>query len=190
MKHGKYCYPNVKQIHFFHQLSIGFLCKYSRLETIDRHIVFSFYCQTCLLGHKKGLYNINLNRSSISVSDCCLTPRKQSFNHFMLRTSYISMIAVAKGFEARSGQTKDYKIGICCFSTKHAVLRNIKSKDWLARNQDNIPESSTKLLVQYKADTIVNSYRMKFVLAIIQLKNCSFGVKQQSLALMKHNLLY
>ena len=26
-------------------------------------------------------------------------------------------------FDPRSGQTKDYKIGICCFSTKHAVLR-------------------------------------------------------------------
>jgi hypothetical protein len=36
------------------------------------------------------------------------------------------------------GQTKDYKIGICCFSTRHAALRR-KSKDWLARNQDNVP---------------------------------------------------
>ena len=32
---------------------------------------------------------------------------------------------------------KDYKIGICCFSTKHAPLKN-KSKDWLAWNQDNV----------------------------------------------------
>jgi hypothetical protein len=37
----------------------------------------------------------------------------------------------------RSGKTKDYKIGICCFSAKHAALRR-KSKDWLARNQDNV----------------------------------------------------
>jgi hypothetical protein len=35
------------------------------------------------------------------------------------------------------GQTKDYKIGICCFSTKQAALRR-KSKDWLAWNQDNV----------------------------------------------------
>ena len=27
------------------------------------------------------------------------------------------------GFETRSGQTKDYEIGICCFSAKHAALR-------------------------------------------------------------------
>jgi hypothetical protein len=41
--------------------------------------------------------------------------------------------------ERRSGQTKDYKIGICCFSAKHAALRR-KSKDGLARNQNNVSE--------------------------------------------------
>ena len=46
---------------------------------------------------------------------------------------------VDHGFEPRSGQTKDYKIGICCFSTKHTALRR-KSKDWLTRNQDNVSE--------------------------------------------------
>ena len=30
---------------------------------------------------------------------------------------------VDRGFEPRSGQTKDYKIGFCCFSAKHAALR-------------------------------------------------------------------
>jgi hypothetical protein len=48
---------------------------------------------------------------------------------------------VDRGFEPRSGQAKDYKIGICCFSTKHAALRR-KSKDWLSRNQDNVSEWS------------------------------------------------
>jgi hypothetical protein len=38
-----------------------------------------------------------------------------------------------------SGQTKDYKTGICCFCAKHAALRR-KSKDWLARNKDNVSE--------------------------------------------------
>jgi hypothetical protein len=27
------------------------------------------------------------------------------------------------GFKPRSGQTKDYKIGICCFSAKHAAFK-------------------------------------------------------------------
>ena len=36
-------------------------------------------------------------------------------------------------------QTKDYKIGICCFSAKHGALRR-KSKDWLTWNQDKVFE--------------------------------------------------
>jgi hypothetical protein len=45
--------------------------------------------------------------------------------------SVLASSAVDRRFEPRSGQTKDYKIGICCFSTKHTSLRR-KSKDWLA----------------------------------------------------------
>ena len=45
--------------------------------------------------------------------------------------------AVDRGFELRSGQTKDYEIDICCFSTKHASLRR-KNIDWWAWNQDNV----------------------------------------------------
>ena len=83
--------------------------------------------------------------------------------------------AVDRGFESRSGQTKDYKIGICCFSAKHAALRR-KSKDWLAQNQNNVSEWSDmstlgllfqcaastiniqlSMLVQYKVDIIITS---------------------------------
>jgi hypothetical protein len=52
----------------------------------------------------------------------------------------VSMLAwsvVDRGFKPRSGQTKDYEIGIYCFSPKHAALRR-KSKNWLARNQNNV----------------------------------------------------
>jgi hypothetical protein len=31
--------------------------------------------------------------------------------------------AVDRGFESQSGQTKDYEIGICCFSAKHAEFK-------------------------------------------------------------------
>jgi hypothetical protein len=55
--------------------------------------------------------------------------------------SVLASSAVDRGSEPRSGQTKDYKIGICCSSTKHATLRR-KSKDWLARNQNNMSEWS------------------------------------------------
>jgi hypothetical protein len=53
---------------------------------------------------------------------------------------FVSVFAsstVDRGFEPRSSQTKDYKIGICFFSAKHASLRG-KSKDWLALNQNNV----------------------------------------------------
>ena len=53
--------------------------------------------------------------------------------------SVLASSAVDRGFGPQSGQTKDYKISICCFSAKHAALRR-KSKDWLARNQDNVSE--------------------------------------------------
>jgi hypothetical protein len=55
--------------------------------------------------------------------------------------SVLALSAVDHGFEPRSGQTKDFRIGICCFSTKHAALRR-KSKDWLVRNQNNVSEWS------------------------------------------------
>jgi hypothetical protein len=43
--------------------------------------------------------------------------------------SVLSSSAVDRGFEPESCQTKDYNIGICCFSAKHATLRR-KGKDW------------------------------------------------------------
>jgi hypothetical protein len=51
--------------------------------------------------------------------------------------SVLASSVVDHGFESRSGQTKEYKIGICCFSAKHEALRR-KSKDWLALNQNNV----------------------------------------------------
>ena len=53
--------------------------------------------------------------------------------------SVLASSAVNHGFEPQSGQTKDYKIGIYCFSAKHTALRR-KIKDWLAQNQDNVSE--------------------------------------------------
>jgi hypothetical protein len=55
--------------------------------------------------------------------------------------SVLASSAVDRGFEPRLGHTKDYEIGICCFSAKHVASRR-KSKDWLARNQDNVSEWS------------------------------------------------
>jgi hypothetical protein len=43
-------------------------------------------------------------------------------------------VPIDRGFE--SNQTK---IGICCFSAQYAALGR-KSKNWLARNQNNVSE--------------------------------------------------
>ena len=58
--------------------------------------------------------------------------------------SVLASSAVDCRFELQSGQTKDFKIGICCFSSKHATLRS-KIKDWLARNQNNVSSGATCL---------------------------------------------
>ena len=55
--------------------------------------------------------------------------------------SVIAAIVVDRGFEPRSAQTKDYEIGMCCFSAKHAAIRR-KNKDWLARNQNSVSKWS------------------------------------------------
>ena len=94
-----------------------------------------------------------------------------------IMVSMLALSAVNCGFEPRSGQTKDYKIGICFFSAKHAAFRR-KSKDGLARNQDNVSEwsdMSTRgllfqwastmkiqlgMLVLYKVDLIIISLKI------------------------------
>ena len=45
------------------------------------------------------------------------------------------------GFKSRSGQTKDYNIGIRCFSANLTVLRS-ENKACLARDQHNVSKWS------------------------------------------------
>ena len=74
--------------------------------------------------------------------------------------SVLASSAVYSGFERRSGQTKDYKIGMCCISANHASLRR-KKKDWLAWIQNNVSEwsdmSTRELLFQW-ASTIKTQF--------------------------------
>ena len=79
---------------------------------------------------------------------------------YLYRENHISVVMVIvlasctedRRFEPQSGQTKDYKIGISCFSVKHAALKR-RSKNWFAGNQDNVSESIPGLLFQW-ASTI------------------------------------
>ena len=57
--------------------------------------------------------------------------------HRWRNVSVLASLEVHHCVEPQSGLTKDYKIGICCFSAKHATLRR-NSKYWLAQNQNNV----------------------------------------------------
>ena len=59
---------------------------------------------------------------------------------------------IESGVKHYNYNTNPYKIGICCFSDKHAAVRR-KRKDWLARNQNSVSEWSNvsirRLLFQW-----------------------------------------
>jgi hypothetical protein len=61
----------------------------------------------------------------------------------------LSSSVVDHGFEPWLGQTKDYKIGICCISAKHAA-----GQIWLAWNQDNVQSEATCLPLDNKNNMI------------------------------------
>jgi hypothetical protein len=58
--------------------------------------------------------------------------------------SVLASSVVYRGFQPLLDQTKDYKIGIRCFSSKHSALRR-KSKDWLTWIQGNVKQTKQNL---------------------------------------------
>jgi hypothetical protein len=62
-----------------------------------------------------------------------------------------------------SGQPKDYAFGVCCFSAKHATLRD-KNKDRLAENHD---------IQEAECDDIFNICWIMFLLLILKM-HCYF----------------
>jgi hypothetical protein len=57
-------------------------------------------------------------------------PNSDTLSWFTANQSMVSMLtssssAVDRGFEPWSGQTKDYKIGICCFSAKPTIMLHV-----------------------------------------------------------------
>jgi hypothetical protein len=59
--------------------------------------------------------------------------------HRWCNASVLVSIAVDRGFELRTDQTKDYKLGMCCFFERHTALKR-NSKVWLARNKNSVYE--------------------------------------------------
>jgi hypothetical protein len=98
--------------------------------------VFFIYYAVILLKYSELSFVLNNKILKINSTAWCW------WNRLGTRGIYTALFsAIDCEFEPRSGQTKEYTIGICCFSAKHAALKR-KSKDWLARNQDNVSEWS------------------------------------------------
>jgi hypothetical protein len=89
--------------------------------------------------HYKEVGTISITGTTISFNPHKLMLMK--FNkttvHNNYKCRYIIFNQTWSLRSAISAITKDNKIRICCFSAMHAALRR-KSKDWLARNKDNV----------------------------------------------------
>ena len=92
--------------------------KHISFQMLKNVILLPADCFSILLGLANSFHCTNNHISGVMVSD--------------LPSSVVDC-----GFEPWLGQSKDYKIGICCLFANHTALTR-KSKDWLARNQDNV----------------------------------------------------
>jgi hypothetical protein len=123
----------------------------------------------------------HISISQFHMTSLNITPLHR-FNHIGgVMNSMLTLSSVDCGFQPRSDQTKDNKSVIVCFSSKHAALRR-KSKDWLARSQDNVSDLSdmstselymlfqcastilkiqVNMLVKYKVDIIIISLNIR-----------------------------
>ena len=64
-----------------------------------------------------------------------------------------SSSAVHRELNAGSGQTKNYKIDICCLSAMHAALRR-KDIDWITNEHDDTAQQS---LTHYEIEFVFRS---------------------------------
>ena len=74
-----------------------------------------------LLRHtdKKNIFDIFVE--TLSYRGLCFVDEYTSERVQFVLLSVLSSSMVDRGFESQSGQTKDYKIGICCFSASQLV---------------------------------------------------------------------
>jgi len=93
------------------------------------------------LGHVKPWSCLTLIMSNLDHVKpwSCLTLIMSNLGHVKPWTCQTLVMSNLGHIKPRSCQTKDYDIGIYCFSTKHTVLIS-KSNGWLAQSQDNVSE--------------------------------------------------
>jgi hypothetical protein len=111
-------------------------------------------------GEYKLIFNEMMTRSTSTnkterydIAEILLEVVLNTLSLFTCLSMYAVNIPLKFSLVTNKGQTRDYKIIICCFSAKHAALRR-KSKDWLAHNQNNVSgwsNMSTRGLFNFSA---------------------------------------
>ena len=104
--------------------------KFQKNQYLDRYIPGSSTCSTkeLSIAMTKMLHAVKGGLLSYCNKVYSRDNINQKHRIGGVMVSMLASSAVDRGFDPRSGQTKDYKIGICCFSAKNAALRR-KSKD-------------------------------------------------------------
>jgi hypothetical protein len=129
-----------------HTLYYYWLPKFQKNQYLDRYILGSSTCSTKELSITMTKILHAVTGGLLSYCDKVYSRGNINQKHRIsgIMVSVLASNVVDHGFEPRLGQTKNYKIGICCFSGKHAALRR-KSKDWLARIRIMCPNGVTFL---------------------------------------------
>jgi hypothetical protein len=129
-----------------------------------------------VLAHWNNSLRADMSLHSDSINMIFVDIGWISFNISGIMVSVLTSSALSRGFEPRSGQTK---IGICCFSAKHTTLRR-KSKDWLARNQNNVSEwsdmSARRLLFQWASTILIEIQPISTYIILLEFCDCFFLV--------------
>ena len=98
------------------------------------------YCQLRRLGVMLTFCNIKNETFGTVIFVKLHSPLKEHVADVVVSMLLLGVVHVDRRFTHRLGQTKNYKIGICCFSAKHTALRRRGNKDWLDWNQDNVTD--------------------------------------------------
>ena len=120
-----------------------FVCLFLTLHHFSQSGKYMYICVGCIdvasfYDSSIGLQNCSDRIVFVRLSFLCALQCYLNRNGDLM-VSVLASIAVDREFKSQSVQTKDYKIGICCFSAKHSAFRR-KSKVWLARTEYNVRE--------------------------------------------------
>jgi len=111
--------------------------KFQKNQYLDRYIPGSSTCSTKELSITMTKILHAVKGELLSYCDKVYSRGNINQKHRIgdVMVSALASSAIDRGFEPWSGQTKDYTIGMCCFSAKYAALRR-KSKDWFGSESE------------------------------------------------------